>query len=130
MVGWWATHPAEEVKGFFVSDRVSPILFQGLPKELEEAAYIDGASVWRTFVSVILPLSKGPIITLGIITFLTSWNDFLWPLIILSDEGKYTLPVALAGLAGEHVQDTELMMAGSVITVLPVLIVFLWLQRA
>ena len=58
-----------------------------------------------------------------------SWNDFMWPLIVLSDGSLYTLPVALANLAGEHVQDTELMMAASTLTVLPVLIVFLILQK-
>jgi multiple sugar transport system permease protein len=60
---------------------------------------------------------------------LTTWNDFMWPLIVLSDERRYTLPVALANLLGEHVQDVELMMAGSVLTVMPVLVVFLFLQR-
>ncbi|MCI0444587.1 carbohydrate ABC transporter permease, partial [bacterium] len=63
------------------------------------------------------------------LTFLTAWNDFLWPLIVLTDESKYTLPVALASLSGEHVHDTELMMAGSVVTVLPVILIFLALQR-
>jgi multiple sugar transport system permease protein len=63
-------------------------------------------------------------------SFLSAWNDFMWPLIVLSDDAKYTLPVALANLVGEHVQDTELMMAGSVLTVLPVLIVFLVMQRS
>jgi multiple sugar transport system permease protein len=57
------------------------------------------------------------------------WNDFMWPLIILSDQSHYTLPVALANLSGEHVQDVELMMAGSVVTVLPVLLMFIALQR-
>ena len=80
--------------------------FQSLPRELEEAAYIDGASVWHTFVSVILPLSKGPIITLGIITFLTSWNDFLWALLILGGDRKaLTLPVGLATLQGQYTFD-------------------------
>jgi multiple sugar transport system permease protein len=67
--------------------------------------------------------------TLAIWTFLTTWNDFMWPLIVLSDERRYTLPVALANLLGEHVQDVELMMAGSVLTIMPVLAVFLFLQR-
>ena len=62
-------------------------------------------------------------------TFLGTWNDFMWPLIVLTDEALYTLPVALADLSREHVQDTELMMAGSVLTVLPVLLLFLALQR-
>jgi multiple sugar transport system permease protein len=102
----------------------------GLPDELLDAARIDGAGEFRIFWSVVLPVIRPILVTLAVFSFLGTWNDFLWPLIILSDEGKYTLPVALAGLAGEHVQDTELMMAGSVITVLPVLLVFLWLQRA
>ena len=67
--------------------------------------------------------------TLGIITFLSTWNDFIWPLIVLTGESRYTLPVALASLVGEHMLDTELMMAGSVLTVLPVLLLFLTLQR-
>jgi multiple sugar transport system permease protein len=67
--------------------------------------------------------------TLAIWTFLGTWNDFMWPLIVLSDDSMFTLPVALANLAGERVQDTELMMAGSVLTTLPVMLVFIFLQR-
>ncbi len=69
------------------------------------------------------------LVTLAIFTFMTTWNDFIWPLIVLTDDSKYTLPVALANWSGEHVLDTELMMAGAVLTVLPVLLVFLALQR-
>ena len=104
--------------------------FQGLPKELEEAAYIDGASVWRTFVSVILPLSKGPIITLGIITFLTSWNDFLWPLLILGgDRQDLTLPVGLQTLQGQYTFDYGKLMAGALVLTVPVLILYGVFQR-
>lgn len=104
--------------------------FQGLPKELEEAAYIDGASVWRTFVSVILPLSKGPIITLGIITFLTSWNDFLWPLLILGgDRQDLTLPVGLQTLQGQYTFDYGKLMAGALVLTVPVLILYAIFQR-
>jgi multiple sugar transport system permease protein len=78
---------------------------------------------------VVLPVITPILATLAIWTFLTTWNDFMWPLIVLSDERRYTLPVALANLLGEHVQDVELMMAGSVLTVTPVLVVFLFLQR-
>ena len=67
--------------------------------------------------------------TLAIITFMGTWNDFIWPLIVLTDDAMYTLPVALATLSREYVQDNELMMAGAVMTVLPVLVVFLALQR-
>jgi multiple sugar transport system permease protein len=100
-----------------------------IPDDLLDAARIDGASELRIYRSVVLPVIAPILATLAIWTFLTTWNDFMWPLIVLSDESKYTLPVALANLSGEHVQDTELMMAGSVLTVLPVLLVFLFLQR-
>jgi multiple sugar transport system permease protein len=102
----------------------------GIPDELLDAARVDGASELRIFTTIVLPVLKPILATLAVFTFLSAWNDFLWPLIILSDEARYTLPVALASLSGEHVQDTELMMAGSVLTVLPVLAVFLVLQRA
>jgi multiple sugar transport system permease protein len=101
-----------------------------IPDELLDAARMDGASELRIFRTVVLPLLSPILVTLAAFTFLSMWNDFMWPLIILTDQAKYTLPVALAGLVGEHVQDTELMMAGSVLTVTPVLIVFLFLQRA
>lgn len=96
---------------------------------LIEAARIDGAGDFRIYWSVILPLCKPILITLAIFTFMGTWNDFLWPLIVMTDASMYTLPVALAGLVGEHVQDTELMMAGSVMTVLPVLVVFAAVQK-
>ena len=69
------------------------------------------------------------IVTLAVFTLLGTWNDFMWPLIVFSDNDLYTLPVALASLSREHVQDNELMMAGAVVTTLPVLLVFLALQR-
>jgi multiple sugar transport system permease protein len=100
-----------------------------IPEELLEAARIDGAGELRIFTTIVLPLLKPIIVTLAVLTFLGSWNDFMWPLIVLTDRELQTLPVALAGLSREHVQDTELMMAGSVITVLPVLVLFLVLQR-
>ena len=100
-----------------------------IPQELLEAARIDGAGEWRIYWSVVLPLARPILATLAIFTFMTTWNDFMWPLIVLSDQSRYTLPVSLANLVGEHAQDVELMMAGSVVTVVPVLILFLALQR-
>ncbi|HEX9895661.1 MAG TPA: carbohydrate ABC transporter permease [Gemmatimonadales bacterium] len=100
-----------------------------IPDDLLDAARLDGASEFRIYRSVVLPVISPILVTLAIYTFLGSWNDFLWPLIVLSDDRWYTLPVALAGLSGEYVQDVELMMAGAVVTVLPVLLVFLALQR-
>lgn len=102
---------------------------RGIPDELLEAARIDGAGEFRIFWQIVLPLLKPVLVTLATFTFLGSWNDFMWPLIVLSDSGLHTLPVALSNLAREHVQDSELMMAGAVLTVLPVLLLFLALQR-
>ena len=101
-----------------------------IPDDLLDAARIDGASEFRIFWTIVLPVLKPILVTLATFTFLSTWNDFMWPLIVLSDDAKYTLPVALANLVGEHVQDTELMMAGSVLTIFPVLIVFLIMQRS
>jgi len=103
--------------------------FQSIPRELEEAAYIDGASVWTTFFRVSLPLAKGAIATLAIITFLTSWNDFLWPLLILNDRTLQTLPVGLATIQGQYTFDYGKLMAGAVVTAAPVLILYMFLQR-
>lgn len=100
-----------------------------IPDEMLDAARVDGASELRIFRSIVVPGILPILATLAIWTFLATWNDFMWPLIVLSDESRYTLPVALANLSGEHVQDTELMMAGSVLTVIPVMLVFLFLQR-
>lgn len=102
----------------------------GVPDDLLDAARVDGASEVRIFLSVVLPIIRPILVTLATFTFLSAWNDFMWPLIVISDSTRYTLPVALANLVGEHVQDTELMMAGSVLTVLPALVVFLFFQRS
>ena len=96
-----------------------------IPDSLLDAARIDGAGEFRIYRTLVLPACKPILVTLAIFTFMGAWNDFLWPLIVLTDSDMYTLPVALANLLGEHVQDTELMMAGAVLTVLPVVIVFL-----
>ena len=101
-----------------------------IPQSLLDAARVDGAGELRLFWSVVVPICKPVLVTLAIFTFMGTWNDFLWPLIVLSDTRLQTLPVALANLLGEHVQDTELMMAGAVLTVLPVVVVFLALQRS
>jgi len=100
-----------------------------IPDELIEAARMDGAGEGRIFVSIVLPLLKPVVVTLAVLSFLGAWNDFMWPLIVLTDREMQTLPVMLASLSREHVQDSELMMAGAVITVLPVLALFLVLQR-
>jgi multiple sugar transport system permease protein len=102
---------------------------RSLPDALLEAARIDGAGELKIFFLVVLPLLKPVLVTLAVFAFLGSWNDFMWPLIVLTDGTLYTAPVALASLSREHVQDSELMMAGSVVTIAPVLALFLGLQR-
>lgn len=101
-----------------------------LPDDLIDAARVDGAGELRIFASVMLPLCGPAMATVGILTFLASWNNFLWPLVIAQGEDKYTLPVALALYStGEHSTDYGLLLAGSVVVVLPVILVFLVLQR-
>ena len=103
--------------------------FQGVPKEIEEAARIDGAGLWTTFARVVLPLAKGSLATLGVITFMGSWNDFLWPLLILNDRNRQTLPVGLATLQGQYTFDYGKLMAGAVVAAVPVLILYIFAQK-
>jgi multiple sugar transport system permease protein len=100
-----------------------------IPDDLLAAARIDGASEWRIYWSVVLPVARPVLATLAIFTFMSAWNDFMWPLIILTDDEKYTMPVAVASLVGEHAQDLELMMASAVLTIIPVLTLFFVLQK-
>jgi multiple sugar transport system permease protein len=103
---------------------------QSIPDELLEAARIDGASEYYIFWRIALPLAGAALATLAILTFLGSWNAFIWPLIVATDDRMYTLPVALATFSvGQYSADYGLLMAGSVALVIPVLIVFLLLQR-
>jgi multiple sugar transport system permease protein len=103
-----------------------------VPDDLIEAARVDGAGEWRIFWRIVLPLCRPALATLAILTFLSSWNNFLWPLVIATTDDKYTLPVALA-LAlysiGQNRIYFGLLLAGAVVVVLPVLAVFLALQR-
>jgi multiple sugar transport system permease protein len=100
-----------------------------IPDEMIDAARLDGAGEMRIFARIVLPLLAPITVTLALFMFLGSWNDFLWPLIILADQQRYTLPVAVAAIAREHAADAELMMAAAVVTTLPVLLLFLSLQR-
>ncbi len=103
---------------------------QGIPNELLEAARVDGAGEFRIFSRIVVPLSLPAIAALGIVTFLPAWNALLWPLVVLTDEQHYTLPVALAIFSrGEFQADYGLLMAGSVVLIVPVITVFLLLQR-
>lgn len=102
----------------------------GIPDELLEAARIDGANEWRIFWQVVLPITVPVLATLGILTFLGSWNSFLYPLVMAQEPEMYTLPVALATFAtGQYQADHGMLMAGSVVLVVPVLIIFILFQR-
>ncbi|MCU0507961.1 MAG: carbohydrate ABC transporter permease [Anaerolineae bacterium] len=103
--------------------------YETIPKELEEAAYIDGAGTFQTFLQVVLPLTKGALATLAVITFLASWNDFLWALLVLKDRAVQTLQPGLRTLQGAYTSEYGLMMAGAVIVAVPVLLVYVFLQR-
>lgn len=102
---------------------------QGIPDSLIEAARIDGAGDFKIYWRIVLPLAMPILVTLALFTFMGTWNDFLWPLIVLNRQDMYTLPVAIANLMGEHAPDPELMMAGAVVTILPILILFMALQK-
>src|ERR687885_1567405 len=103
--------------------------FLSLPKELEEAALIDGANRFQIFLRVILPLSKAPLATLAVLSFLTNWNDFLWPIYVLISPGTQTLPPGLAILQNAYSDDFPVVMAGGVLASIPVLILFFIAQR-
>jgi len=100
-----------------------------IPNDLIESARIDGCSEFRIYWTIILPLCKPVLAALGIFTFMGSWNAFLWPLIVMIKENMYTLPVALANLSGQYATKFGLLMAGAVVVVAPVIIVFILAQR-
>jgi multiple sugar transport system permease protein len=102
----------------------------GLPKDLLDAGRVDGAGELRIFFRIILPLCGPALATLGILTFLGSWNNFLWPLVVAQSEDKYTLPVALALYStGQNSTNYGLLLAGATVVILPILVVFLVFQK-
>jgi len=102
----------------------------GIPDPLLEAARIDGAGELRIFARIVMPLCGPPLATLGILTFLASWNNFLWPLVAAQTEAKYTLPVALSLYStGQNATDYGLLLAGSVLVIAPIILLFVFLQR-
>ena len=104
--------------------------FLGMPRELQEAGRIDGVGEIAIYFRIYLPQAGPAFATLGILTFLGSWNNFLWPLVVASSESTYTLPVALALIStGQNETDYGLLLAGATVIVLPVLLVFMFFQR-
>lgn len=104
--------------------------FLSLPRELEEAAWIDGCSRLRVLCSIVLPLARPALATVAVLTFLTTWNDLTWPLIAINHDTQYTLQLGLTTFQGQHHTRWSAVMAGNVLTVLPVLIAFLFAQKA
>ena len=100
-----------------------------IPPDLDQAATLDGAGHFRIFGLIILPLVRPAVATLTVFAFLNSWNSFLWPLIILRTPGMKTLPVALAGLQGQYTTQWDIVMAGSVVSVLPMLALYIFTQK-
>jgi multiple sugar transport system permease protein len=103
--------------------------FRGLPLELDEAARMDGASSWRIWWQIIMPLSGPVVATLAIFNFQASWNDFLWPLVITSTPDMRTIPIGLNAFQGQYSTAWGLLMAGSVVALLPVLVIYVLAQN-
>ena len=103
--------------------------FLGVPKDLEEAARMDGCSRLGEWWNVMIPAARADLITLAMFVFIGTWSDFLWPLVILDDPGLYTLPLGLQQLSSSFSLDWRIVAAGSVVSILPVLLLFVLLQR-
>ena len=102
--------------------------FISMPRELEDAAVVDGANPWQVFRRVAVPLARPIFAALGALYFLVNWNAFLWPLIVSQDSNMWTVQVGMQNFAGRHVINWNLIMAGSVVAVIPAMLVFLFVQ--
>lgn len=103
--------------------------FLAIPKELEEVAMIDGAGPWTVFTRIILPNAKPALATLTVLSFLTNWNDFIWPVYVLFSPERLTLPAGLKLLQGAYTTDYPVIMAGATLAALPVLVLYVFVQR-
>lgn len=130
-LGWVDTYKALILPGIFTAYGTFMLrqFFLTLPRELEDAAKIDGCSYYGIFWRIILPLSKPALATLTTFTFMGSWMNFMWPLIVINTESKFTLPVGLAYFQSLHHTDWTLLMAASVMMILPILLIFIFNQR-
>jgi multiple sugar transport system permease protein len=130
-IGWVDSYKAIIIPGIFSAYGTFMLrqFFMTLPRDLEDAAKIDGCSLFGIFIRIILPLSKPALATLTIFTFMGSWRNFMWPLIILNDPNKMPLPVGLQFFASSEAPDPNVMMAATMMMILPVIIVFLLGQR-
>jgi ABC-type glycerol-3-phosphate transport system permease component len=100
-----------------------------IPDEMMDAARVDGANEWAVFWRVVLPIAKPVIAVLGILFFTISWNDFIWPLVVLTESKMFTVSLGLPTLIGPYSQEYGAVMAGSFLSTLPIVVVFLFMQR-
>ncbi|MGC4379339.1 carbohydrate ABC transporter permease [Fictibacillus sp. Mic-4] len=130
-LGWLNTLQALIVPGLFSAFGTFLLrqFFMSMPKELEEAAKLDGCNHFQIYWHIMLPLAKSGLIALAIFTALWSWNDLMWPLIVNSSPDKMTLSAGLASLQGQHLTNYSLLMAGSVLAIWPMILVFIFLQK-
>lgn len=131
LLGWVNTYNALIFPAMFSAYGTFMLrqFFMGIPKSLEEAAMLDGCSTWGIYFHVVLPLSKPALAALSILTFMGAWRGFMWPLIVTNTRDMFTLPVALAAFKELYGVQWTLMMAGSVIMILPMIVVFLFGQK-
>ena len=130
-LGWIDSYKAVILPGIFTAYGTFMLrqFFLTLPKDLEDAAKIDGCSYFGIFWRILLPLSKPALATLTTFTFMGSWMNFMWPLVVLNSHEKFTLPIGLAYFQSLHHTDWTLLMAGSLMMILPILLLFIFNQR-
>jgi multiple sugar transport system permease protein len=130
-LGWYDTYLALIVPGLFsaLSTFLLRQYYRGIPLELDEAARMDGASSLRIWWKVIVPLSWPVMAALAIFTFQATWNDFLWPLVVTGSDRMRTIPIGLSYFVGQYGTAWDLLMAGSMIALLPVLVIYLLAQK-
>lgn len=130
-IGWVGSHKSLIIPALYSTFGIFMMrqFMHSIPNELREAAKIDGCGEFRIFWTIILPLTKSGLAALTIFTFMWNWDSFLWPLIVLNSDNAFTLPVGLAMFANQFWTDYALVLAGSTVTVAPVLIVFFLMQK-
>jgi multiple sugar transport system permease protein len=131
MFGW-----IDSLKGLIIPGSVSAFgifmmrqFMGGIPNELIEAALIDGCSALKVFTKVILPISRSPLAALGALAFLASWNNYLWPLVVVQSQEKMTIPLGLSQFRGSNATDYGAIFAVSMIAALPVIVLFIFMSR-
>lgn len=125
------TYPSVILPSLFRAFAVFMLVQQmrAIPNDYMEAARIDGAGIFRIYAQVIMPLTKSAIATLTVTTFMESWNDYLWPLLMLSDRNKMTLTLALNSLNGQYGTEYNILMAGSLISMIPIVVIYACAQK-